>query len=62
MFSLREGFQKTRYEDINKLLLETHLLLKETEELRKEIKKELEFNPEEDLVYYEGYLWKKIRI
>lgn len=57
-----EGFQKTRYEDINKLLLDSFYLKKEVEELREEIRKALEFDPNGELVYYGGYLWKKIRI
>jgi hypothetical protein len=36
-------------------------LKKEVKELRKEIIKELEFNPDENLVYYEGYFWKKTK-
>lgn len=57
-----KDLQKTQYEDINELLLKSYYLKKEREELRKKIDNALAFNPEEDIVFYEGYFWKKIKI
>ena len=57
-----KDLQKTQYEDINELLLKSYYMKKEIEELRKEIDNALAFNPEEDIVFYEGYFWKKMKI
>jgi hypothetical protein len=57
-----KDLQKTRYKDINELLLKSYHMRKEAEELQKEIETALSFNPEDDMVFYEGYFWKKVKI
>ncbi|MGV3467055.1 MAG: hypothetical protein ACO1OT_17395 [Heyndrickxia sp.] len=54
--------KKTPYKDINELLLESYHQRKEVERLQKEIQAALSFNPENDIVFYEGYFWKKVKI
>jgi hypothetical protein len=50
-----KGLQKTRYEDINEFLLKSYYM-------RQEIEDVLAFNPDDDIVFYEGYLWRKMKM
>lgn len=43
--TLREAVKKTGYQDIDELLIDTHNLLKESDQLQKDIETALRFKP-----------------